>query len=168
LADACRADEIAVELQDREWTPRTAVNPAYRFISPGHGCDDHVESGQFVSLAFGQRAHAAVIAQWMGSTRHCYNNAVAGSFFATLKKQLIHRRPWPTKTDMRTEIRLSWLALVESTATSPDDAAGLAPVSTRRAFGAARRFSPRGPTREYVLHFHKNRRPRRHVPLRRR
>ena len=26
----------------------------------------------------------------------CWDNAVVESFFATLKKELIHRRPWPT------------------------------------------------------------------------
>jgi transposase InsO family protein len=52
--------------------------------------------GQFVSLAFGQPARAAGIAQSMGSKGDCFDNAVAESFFATLKKELIHRRSWPT------------------------------------------------------------------------
>jgi len=30
-------------------------------------------------------------------------NAVAESFFATLKKELVHRRAWPTKAGVRTE-----------------------------------------------------------------
>ena len=32
------------------------------------------------------------------------SNAVAESFFATLKKELIHRRAWPTKAELRTEV----------------------------------------------------------------
>jgi transposase InsO family protein len=32
------------------------------------------------------------------------SNAVAESFFATLKKELIHRRSWPTKAELRTEV----------------------------------------------------------------
>jgi putative transposase len=32
------------------------------------------------------------------------SNAVAESFFATIKKELIHRRSWPTKADARTAI----------------------------------------------------------------
>lgn len=63
-----------------------------------------LESKQFVSLAFGQQARAAGIAQSMGSKGDCYDNAVAESFFATLKKELIHRRPWPTKAELRTEV----------------------------------------------------------------
>ena len=34
----------------------------------------------------------------------CFDNAVAESFFATLKKELIHGRSWPTKAELRTEV----------------------------------------------------------------
>jgi putative transposase len=40
----------------------------------------------------------------MGSRGDCFDNAVAESFFATLKKELIHRRAWPTRADLRTEV----------------------------------------------------------------
>ena len=63
-----------------------------------------LESGQFVSLAFGQQARAAGIAQSMGSRGDCFDNAVAESFFATLKKELIHGRSWPSKAELRTEV----------------------------------------------------------------
>jgi len=63
-----------------------------------------VESGQFVSLAFGQQARAAGIAQSMGSRGDCWDNAVAESFFATIKKELIHRRSWPTRGELQTEV----------------------------------------------------------------
>ena len=62
------------------------------------------QGGQFVSLAFGQQARAAGIAQSMGSRGDCYDNAVAESFFATLKKELVHRQTWPTKAELRTEV----------------------------------------------------------------
>ena len=58
----------------------------------------------FVSLAFGQKARAAGIAQSMGSKGDCFDNAVAESFFATLKKELINRRSWPSKAELRTEV----------------------------------------------------------------
>ena len=57
-----------------------------------------------MSLAFGQQARAAGIAQSMGSRGDCFDNAVAESFFATLKKELINRRPWPTKAELRSEL----------------------------------------------------------------
>jgi len=40
----------------------------------------------------------------MGSKGDCFDNAVAESFFATIKKELIHGRSWPTKAEPRTEV----------------------------------------------------------------
>jgi putative transposase len=72
---------------------------------PDPGLIWHSDQGsQFVSLAFGQQARAAGIAQSMGSRGDCWDNAVAESFFATLKKELIHRRTWPTKAELRSEV----------------------------------------------------------------
>jgi putative transposase len=72
---------------------------------PAPGLIWHSDQGsQFVSLAFGQQARAAGIAQSMGSRGDCFDNAVAESFFATLKKELIHGRTWPTKAELRTEV----------------------------------------------------------------
>jgi putative transposase len=36
----------------------------------------------------------------MGSRGDAYDNAVAESFFATLKKELVHRRSWPTRREL--------------------------------------------------------------------
>jgi putative transposase len=63
-----------------------------------------VESGQYVSLAFGQAARDAGIARSMGSRGDCYDNAVAESFFATLKKELVNRRSWPTRRELASEV----------------------------------------------------------------
>jgi putative transposase len=57
-----------------------------------------------VSLAFGQAARDAGIARSMGSKGDCYDNAVAESFFATLKKELVHRRSWPTRRELTSEV----------------------------------------------------------------
>jgi putative transposase len=62
------------------------------------------QGGQFVSLAFGQSARDAGIAVSMGSKGDCYDNAVAESFFATLKKELIRRRAWPTRRELIGEV----------------------------------------------------------------
>jgi transposase InsO family protein len=60
---------------------------------PEPGLIWHSDQGsQFVSLAFGQQARAAGIAQSMGSRGDCFDNAVAESFFATLNKRA---RPRP-------------------------------------------------------------------------
>ena len=49
---------------------------------------------------FGQQARDAGIAVSMGSKGDAYDNAVAESFFATLKKELVHRQPWPSRRDL--------------------------------------------------------------------
>src|SRR5439155_7026109 len=65
---------------------------------PGPGLVHHSDQGgQYVSLGFGQKARDAGIAVSMRSKGDCFDNAVAESFCATLKKELVHRRPWPTR-----------------------------------------------------------------------
>ncbi len=82
-----------------------ALQMALAHRRPEPGLIWHSDQGsQFVSLAFGQQARAAGIAQSMGSKGDCFDNAVAQSFFATLKKELIHGRSWPTKAELRTEV----------------------------------------------------------------
>ena len=82
-----------------------ALEMALAHRRPERGLIWHSDQGsQFVTLAFGQKARAAGIAQSMGSKGDCFDNAVAESFFATLKKELIHRRSWPIKAELRTEV----------------------------------------------------------------
>jgi putative transposase len=82
-----------------------ALRMALERCSPGPGLIHHSDQGgQYVSLALGQKARAAGIAQSMGSRGDCFDNAVAESFFATFKKELIHRRAWPTKAELRGEV----------------------------------------------------------------
>ena len=86
-------------------TDALAMALAHRRPEPG--LIRHSDQGsQFVSLAFGQQARDAGIAQSMGSRGDCFDNAVAESFFATLKKELIHRRSWPTKPSSHRGLRL--------------------------------------------------------------
>ncbi len=82
-----------------------ALGMALAHRRPAPGLIWHSDQGsQFVSLAFGQQARAAGIAQSMGSKGDCYDNSVAESFFATLKKELVNRRSWPEKAELRSEI----------------------------------------------------------------
>ena len=72
---------------------------------PEPGLIHHSDQGsQYVSLAFGQAARDAGVARSMGSKGDCYDNAVAESFFATLKKELVHRRSWPTRRELTSEL----------------------------------------------------------------
>jgi len=72
---------------------------------PEPGLIHHSDQGsQYVSLAFGQAARDAGISRSMGSKGDAYDNAVAESFFATLKKELVHRQSWPTRRELATEV----------------------------------------------------------------
>lgn len=62
-----------------------------------HGC-------QYTAFAFGRRLQAAAIVASMGRVGDCYDNAVAESFFATLKVELLHRQSWPTRAAARQAI----------------------------------------------------------------
>jgi putative transposase len=82
-----------------------ALEMALHRRRPGPGLVHHSDQGsQFVSLAFGQKARDAGIAVSMGSKGCAYDNAVAESFFATLKKELVHRRSWPTRRELISEV----------------------------------------------------------------
>jgi putative transposase len=72
---------------------------------PPPGLIHHSDQGsQYVSLAFGQTARDAGVARSMGSRGDCYDNAVAESFFATIKKELVHRHSWPTRRELTSEV----------------------------------------------------------------
>lgn len=94
MADHMRSDLVVDALQ-----------MAIARRQPEAGLIHHSDQGsQFVSLAFGQAAGKVGIARSMGSRGDCYDNAVAESFFATLKKELIHRRSWPDREELRREV----------------------------------------------------------------
>jgi transposase InsO family protein len=63
-----------------------------------------LEFAQYVSLLFTRRCRGVGIEISMGSRGDCFDNAVLESFHASLKKDLIHRRSWPTKTEARTAV----------------------------------------------------------------
>ena len=76
---------------------------------PGPGLVHHSDQGsQYVSLGFGQKARDAGIAVSMGSKGDAYDNAVAESFFATLKKELTRRRSWPTRRELESAV-FAWI-----------------------------------------------------------
>jgi putative transposase len=91
MADHMRADLVV-----------DALNMAIARRQPDAGLIHHSDQGsQFVSLAFGQACGKAGIARSMGSRGDCFDNAVAESFFATLKKELIRRQSWPMRAELR-------------------------------------------------------------------
>jgi putative transposase len=70
---------------------------------PSPGLVHHSDRGtQFTSLAFGRRLRQAGIMPSMGSVGDAYDNAVAESFFSTIKRELLDRERWPTRAAART------------------------------------------------------------------
>jgi putative transposase len=94
LADHLRA-ELVVD----------ALEMAVARRRPDVGLVHHSDRGsQFTSLIFTRRCRSVEIDISMGSRGDCFDNAVIESFQASLKKDLIHRRAWPTKTEARTAV----------------------------------------------------------------
>jgi putative transposase len=72
---------------------------------PGPGLIHHSDQGsQYVSLAFGRTARQAGIAISIGSRGDAYDNAVAETFFATLKNELVNRRSWPSRHELQSAV----------------------------------------------------------------
>ena len=66
----------------------------------------HSDRGsQYTSSKFRERLRRDHIRWSMGSTGCCYDNAVAESFFATAKKELIYRHVWPTRQAAQAGLR---------------------------------------------------------------
>ena len=56
----------------------------------------HSDRGaQYTSKEFAEFCKKNRVRRSLGRTGVCYDNAVAESFFASYKKELIHTRPWP-------------------------------------------------------------------------
>lgn len=82
-----------------------ALGMAVHRRRPEPGLIHHSDQGsQYVALGFGQQARDAGIAVSMGSKGDAYDNAVAESFFATLKKELVHRQSWPSRRDLSSAV----------------------------------------------------------------
>ena len=93
------ADHLRTEL------PLEALGMALGLRRPEHGLVHHSDRGcQYASELYRAELAARGIVCSMSRVGDCWDNAVAESFFATLKAELIHRRPWPTKHEARLAI----------------------------------------------------------------
>ena len=82
-----------------------ALEQALQRRRPERGLVHHSDQGsQYVSLSFGRRCRLAGIEQSMGGRGSAYDNAVCEAFFKTLKSELVDRRSWPTKAELRTAV----------------------------------------------------------------
>jgi len=86
------ADHLRTELAT------DALEMALRTRRPNPGLIHHTDRGvQYTSSAYGELLSAYQARQSVGRPGTCWDNAVAESFFATLKNELIYRHVWPTR-----------------------------------------------------------------------
>ena len=75
---------------------------------PAAGYIHHTDRGDRYTAGAYQEALAARDTGSMSCAGDCYDNAMAGSFFATLKTELIDTRPYPTRQTARQAI-FAWI-----------------------------------------------------------
>jgi putative transposase len=72
---------------------------------PARGLVHHSDRGsQYASLEYQQLLAAHGIIGSMSRSGNCWDNAVAESFFATLKIELVYHTQWRTRAEARSEI----------------------------------------------------------------
>ncbi|WP_020638208.1 IS3 family transposase [Amycolatopsis balhimycina] len=87
------ADHLRTDLIDQ------ALRDALTQRRPAPGVIFHSDRGcQYTSAQFARTATDAGVRLSVGRTGQCWDNAVAESFFATIKTELLDRQPWPTRT----------------------------------------------------------------------
>jgi putative transposase len=87
------ADHLRTDLVD------AALRNALTQRRPERGVIFHSDRGcQYTSAQFARTATDAGVRLSVGRKGQCWDNAVAESFFATIKTELLNRQPWPTKT----------------------------------------------------------------------
>jgi putative transposase len=82
--------------------PLAALDMAVRRRRPSKGLVHHSDRGcQYTSGDYREQLSALGVTVSMSRKGNCWDNAVAESFFATLKKELVHRRSWPDRNTLR-------------------------------------------------------------------
>ena len=79
-----------------------ALTAAFGSRRPAPGLVFHSDRGcQYTSTDFRRLAEAHGVVLSLGRKGDCFDNAVAESFFATIKRELIDRQSWPTIAGVR-------------------------------------------------------------------
>jgi len=79
-----------------------ALKMALATRGPSEGLIFHSDRGcQYTSADYGELARLNGVVLSIGRKGECWDNAVAESFFATIKRELIDTRAWPTRAGLR-------------------------------------------------------------------
>ena len=107
ILDACSRKIVGWSMATH---PRTelvvdALQMAIARRKPAPGLVHHSDRGvQYTSLSFGKKLKDERIVPSMGRVGTAYDNALAESFVATLKTELLYRNAWPTRQAAKTAI----------------------------------------------------------------
>ena len=86
-----------------------ALRMAFIQRDPPAGAIFHSDRGaQYTSGDYAKLAASKNVALSIGRKGQCWDNAVAESFFATIKRELIDTRPWPTRHGLRRAV-FDWI-----------------------------------------------------------
>lgn len=85
--------------------PLAALDMALRRRRPGPGLLHHSDRGcQYTSTEYRDALAARGITVSMSRKGNCWDNAVAESFFSTIKAELIHERRWCGRNELRSAV----------------------------------------------------------------
>lgn len=107
VIDCHTREVIGWAMDDHYRTPllETAIRMAVGNGRVEQGAMFHSDRGSnYTSSRFGAALKQLRIRQSVGRTGICYDNAMAESFFATLKKERVHRTAYPTREHARNDI----------------------------------------------------------------
>jgi putative transposase len=114
ILDACSRRVVGWAIADHLRTELVleALDMALRERRPGAGeVLHHRDRGcQYTASAYQRALAAQGLRCSMSRTGNCLDNAMAASFFATLKKELLPAAGWPTKSAARAAI-FEWIAV---------------------------------------------------------
>ena len=85
--------------------PLRALDMAVKRRRPSRGLLHHSDRGcQYTSAEYRAELAALGIEVSMSRKGNCWDNAVAESFFATLKTELVHTRRWTSRNELRSAV----------------------------------------------------------------
>ncbi|HYJ10338.1 MAG TPA: IS3 family transposase, partial [Polyangiaceae bacterium] len=85
--------------------PLQALDAAVRRRAPGEGLQHHSDRGcQYTSQDYQAALSELGVAVSMSRKGNCWDNAAAESFFATLKTEMIYRKSWCSRIELRAAV----------------------------------------------------------------
>ncbi len=128
IADHLRSELVVDALEMARWRRRPA---------PGQTVLHSDRGAQYTSWAFGRRLREAGLLGSMGRVGSAYDNAMMESFFSTLQRELLDRRPWRTRRELASAI-FEWIEAWYNPRRRHSSIEDLSPVDYERLYTANR------------------------------